>query len=424
LRICPSHDNGVRYSIIVNIYDFASLKVITSVELTNTGQDPRYRSKEEIPHVSTRIYSLDALVVSLEENEHLRGLVVEAKLKWGRLLGDMDVNKKATTRLMSLLPNLQTLQLLPGHIYFAHARSVRITSLHICIPRSETVSIQLLEPLLKNTFLRHLNMTTIQSWTWHKENSEGTANPQDVTLKSFISHLAISSSICSATTMEIILRAPKALTSLHYRYNGKGFPNRNAIMPSNFPTPLLPHESSLEELAVYAQPHQHISLQHPTGDVMETMRGFAALKRLALPAWWMVHPSSEHRKRQVAGASYSMKLVEMLPPKLEILQVQLEEIRLNCRNQAPFEHLSRTENMIEHYGMLLRWLGEIAEWKQDYVQVLKEVIVWSSGPRLPHEERMLHESGVKEAFLEQGVSIAFIVGRPDSPMLFGTNTEF
>jgi hypothetical protein len=394
------------------------------VELANTGQDPGHRSKEENPPVSTRIYSLDALVDSLEENEHLRGLVVEAKLKWGRFLGEMEANKKATTRLLSLLPNLQTLQLLPGHIYFTHTRSAQITSLHICMPQSETVSMQQLGPLLTNTFLRNLSMTTIQSWTWHTEISEGTANPQDVTLKSFISHLAISSSICSANTMETILRAPKALTSLHYCYSGKAFPNRNAIMPSNFPTPLLPHQSSLEELAVYAQPHQHISRQHPTGDVMETMRGFVALKRLGLPAWWMVHPSSGHRKGQVTGASYSAKLVEMLPPKLEILQVQLEEIRLNCRNQAPFEHLSRAENVIEHYGMLLRWVREIAVWKQDYVPALKKVIVWSSGPKLPHEERMLHESGIEEAFLEQGVSITFIICRPESPMLFGVNTEF
>ncbi|EEH03898.1 predicted protein [Histoplasma capsulatum G186AR] len=193
-------------------------------------------------------------------------------------------------------------------------------------------------------------------------------------------------------------------------------------MPSNFPTPLLPHQSSLEELVVYAQPHQHISLQHPTGDVMKTMRGFAALKRLGLPAWWMVHPSSKHRERQVTGASYSAKIVEILPPKLEILQVQLEEIRLHC--QVPFEHISRTENVIEYYGILLRWLGEIAAWKQDYVQSLREVIVWSSGPKLPHEDRMLHESGVKDAFLEQGVSIIFIVCHPDSPMLFGINTGF
>ncbi|EGC42633.1 predicted protein [Histoplasma capsulatum var. duboisii H88] len=247
-------------------------------------------------------------------------------------------------------------------------------------------------------------MSTIQSWTWDTEISEATANSQDVALKSFISHLTISSSICSATTMDTILRPPQALTSLHYRYSG------NHLW------------KSLQ--VVYAQPHQHISLQHPTGDVMKTMRGFAPLKRLGLPAWWMVHPSSKHRERQVTGASYSAKIVEMLPPKLEILQVQLEEIRLHCRNQAPFEHISRTENVTEHYGMLLRWLGEIAAWKQDYVQALREVIVWSSGLKLPHEDRMLHESGVKDAFLEQGVSIIFIVCRPDSPMLFGINTGF
>lgn len=68
--------------------------------------------------MSIRIYSLDALVVSLEENEHLRGLVVEAKLKWGQLLGVMDANEKATTRLLSLLPNLQTLP------YLLHSRGI------------------------------------------------------------------------------------------------------------------------------------------------------------------------------------------------------------------------------------------------------------------------------------------------------------
>ncbi|QSS48689.1 hypothetical protein I7I53_08770 [Histoplasma capsulatum var. duboisii H88] len=115
--------------------------------------------------------------------------------------------------------------------------------------QSETLRMQLLEPRLSNTFLRNLSMSTIQSWTWDTEISEATANSQDVALKSFISHLTISSSICSATTMDTILRPPQALTSLHYRYSGKWFLNRNAIMPSNFPTSLLPHQSSLEELA-------------------------------------------------------------------------------------------------------------------------------------------------------------------------------
>ncbi|QSS66551.1 hypothetical protein I7I51_02739 [Histoplasma capsulatum] len=152
-------------------------------------------------------------------------------------------------------------------------------------------------------------MSTVQSWTWDTEISEATANSQDPS--------EASSALRPRWTR--YCEPLQALTSLHYRYSGKWFPNCNAIMPSNFPAPLLPHQSSLEELVVYAQPHQHISLQHPTGDVMKTMRGFAALKRLGLPAWWMVRPSSKHRERQVTGASYSAKIVEMLPLKLEIL---------------------------------------------------------------------------------------------------------
>jgi hypothetical protein len=428
---------NLRYSIIVKPLRHSSVLIITerqlwfwkpecdtfAVGLTNTVQHLGHQSKEEIPLLGTRIYNLNALVDTLEGNEHLRSLVLEAKLKWGRLLGEMNANKKAITRLMSLLTNLQTLQLLPGHVFFTHTPSAQIASLHIYMPRSETVSLHQLAPLLTNTYLRSLSMTTIQSWAWNAELSEGPVNPQDVTLISFISHLSVSSSVCSANTMETILHAPKALTSLHYRYSGHESPDRNAVMPSNFPTPLLPHQSSLEELVIYAQPHQHISKQHPSGDIMQTMRGFAALKRLGLPAWWIVHPTSGLRESQVAGASCSAKLVEMFPPKLEILQVQLEEVRLNCRNQVPFEHISRAENVIENYGTLLCWIGGIAVWKQDYVPALKEVIVWSSHPELPHEKRMLHRSGIEEAFLKQGVRIKFIVCRPESPMLFGINME-
>ena len=64
-------------------HDFTSIRVITLVELANAGQGPAHCSREDNPSESTRIYNLDALVDSLEENEHLGGLVVEAKLKWG-----------------------------------------------------------------------------------------------------------------------------------------------------------------------------------------------------------------------------------------------------------------------------------------------------------------------------------------------------
>ncbi|EGC42634.1 predicted protein [Histoplasma capsulatum var. duboisii H88] len=86
-------------------------------------QDPRHRSKEEIPHVSTRIY-----MVSLEENEHLRGLVVEAKLKWGQLLGVMDANEKATTRLLSLLTQSANAAT-PARAYLLHSRGISVDHL-------------------------------------------------------------------------------------------------------------------------------------------------------------------------------------------------------------------------------------------------------------------------------------------------------
>lgn len=391
--------------------------------MTNTGQDPRQQGEKDIPHASTKIYSLEALELSLEKNEHLRGFVVEARLKWGRLLGEVRTNKQVITRLINLLPVLQTLELLPGHIYYPHARSARVTSLHLGVPKSEPMNIEQLGSLLSNTTLQSLRLSTCQSWAFHPEICDAVVNPQNIAFESRISQLAVSSSICSATVMGVILRASKTLASLHYYYSGKAFPSGNAIMPSNFPTPLASHQSSMKELAIYAQPHQHISYQHPSRDVMESMRGFTALKRLALPAWWMVHPGCDHRERQPASALCMLKLVEMLPPQLEILQVQLEEIRLHCRNQAPFEHLSRKENVIEHFGMLLRWLGEIAVGKQYFVQRLKQVIIWSSGAELPHEGRMLHESGIIEAFREKGVTMRSVICRPDSPILFGIVTE-
>ncbi|GIK05251.1 hypothetical protein Aspvir_009355 [Aspergillus viridinutans] len=256
---------------------------------------------------------------------------------------------------------------------------------------------QMLEKLLSNKFLRILSMTTNQSWARQTEAIEETI-PQSLNSRSSITHLVISSSICSATGMKTILRAPTALISLHYHYHGKQMQIRNAITPSNFPAPLLAQQSSLEELAVYAQPHQHISLQHPAGHVMKSMRGFVALKRLGLPAWWMVHPSLEYREEQDADASSSAKIVEMLPPNLEVLQIQLEEVRLHCRNQVPFEHISRTENVVEHYDMLLRWLREIALWKHVYLHALKEVVVWSSGPEMPHEWKMRLGSELRALF--------------------------
>lgn len=388
------------------------------------GLDPRHQTNARESNLRTRIYSLDALVDSLEGNEHLCCLVVEAKLKWGRLLEEMDANWKVTKRLVRLLPNLQILQLLPGHIYFTCARSAHIISLHICMPQSETVSIQALEPLLSNLHLRNLSITTTKLWASRREIPETTAKPLDLSRKSPVSHLTLSSTICSATTMGTIVCAPRALKSLHYHYNGETSPGHNAIMPSNFPAPLIQHQSSLVELVIHAQPHQHIPYQYPTGDVMATLRGFVSLKRLGLPTWWMVHPSSGYRESQTSGASYSTKLVEMLPPRLETLQVQLEEVRLNCRNQVSFEHLSRRENVIGNYRALLRWLGEIADWKQSYIQELKEVIVWSSGLKLPHEEKLINESRVEGAFLEQGVRIMFTVCSPDSSQLFGINVDF
>lgn len=350
---------------------------------------------------------------TLEENAGLRDLVLEAKLEWGRLLGEMETNKKATTRLMSLLPHIQTLQLLPGHIYFTTLPPARITSLELFMPQREIVSMEMIETLLSNPFLRNLYMMSIQSWSWEQEVPEE-AHGDILRFKSHISHLAVSSNICSGNVMETILRSPAALVSLHYRYNGKVYPCRNAIMPSNFPAPLMPHRTSLEELVIYAQPHQHITSQHPLRDVMGTMREYISIKRLGLPAWWMVNPNSDSR-------DHSIKLVEMLPPKLETLQVQLAEVRLNCRNPALFAHLARLDNVEEHYRQLLLWLGEIATWKQDYIPRLKEVIVWSYSPKLPHEDRMLHDARVEESFLEQGVHIRFIVCRPDSSMLFGIN---
>ncbi|KAF7179372.1 hypothetical protein CNMCM7691_008305 [Aspergillus felis] len=366
---------------------------------------------------------LGALVATLEENDHLRSLILEAKLKCGRLLSEMDTYQRATVRLLSILPNLQTLHLQPGEIYFAHAPSAQISSLHICISQGKSVDMQTLEKLLRNKFLRILSMTTNQSWARQTEAIEEKI-PKSLNSTSSITHLVVSSSICSATGMQTILRAPKALISLHYHYHGQQMQIRNAITPSDFPTPLLAQQSSLEELAVYAQSHQHISLQHPAGHVMKSMRDFIALKRLGLPAWWMVHPGLEYREGQCADALSSAKIVEMLPPNLEVLQIQLEEVRLHCRNQVPFEHISRIDNVVERYGMLLRWLREIALWKQVYVHGLKEVVVWSSGPEMPHEWKMRLESGIEGTFTEQGVGIKFIVCRPNSSMLFGTTTAF
>jgi hypothetical protein len=362
-------------------------------------------------------------VASLEENEQLRGLILEAKLKCGRSLSEKDRYKEAAVRLLSILPNLQTLQLQPGEIYFAHAPSARISSLHICISQGKAVDMQMLEKLLRNRFLRILSMTTNQNWA-RKTEADEQKIPESPNQRSLITHLVISSNICSATGMRTILGAPKALVSLHYHYHGKQMQIRNAIKPSDFPGPLLAQQSSLEELTVYAQPHQHISLQHPAGHVMKSMRGFVTLKRLGLPAWWMVHPSLGHREGQGADASSSAKLVELLPPNLEVLQIQLEEVRLHCRNQMPFEHISRAENVVEHYGMLLRWLREIALWKQEYVHALTEVVVWSSGAQMPHEWKMRLESGIEGTYSEQGVDIKFIFCRPNSSMLFGTNSEF
>ncbi|TVY85465.1 Ankyrin repeat and KH domain-containing protein [Lachnellula suecica] len=369
--------------------------------------------------MSSRIYDLSALVKSLENNEGLRGLVLEAKLKWGRLLGEREANKQAAERLINLLPRLKSLQLIPGHIYFTHMPSASINSLHICMPQGETVSLKLAERLLGNASLRSLRITNVQTWVWVTDVPEEAYLSEDVRYKSQISHLAISSSVCSGAAMDVVLRSPEALTTLHYRYGGKTHPGRDVIMPSTFPGPLISHQSSLEELVIYAQPHQHITLQHPAGNVMETMRNYMRLRRLGLPAWWMVHPDSGAREGDVLGATYADKLVQMLPPKLETLQVQLAEIRLNCRDPRLFEHLARPDNVTEHYSLLLRWLGEIAVWKYDFVPRLKRIIVWSSGPKLPHEEKMLQESGIEATFHEQGISLAFIVCRPEAQELFG-----
>lgn len=338
----------------------------------------------------------------------------------------MEANKNATLRLIGLLSNIQTLQLLPGHIFFTHyTRSEQITSLQICLPQSELISMQYLRPVLNRASLRDLRITNIQSWSCNTELVEGIHDAQDDSLQSSISHLAISSSVCSARTMEAILYAPRGLTSLHYHYGKNTSANDNAIRSSNFSTPLLPHRSSLKELVIYVQPFQPLSQQHPMGDVMHTMRDFTALKLLALPAWWMVHPgSADYQERQGACTSFSTQLVEILPPNLEVLQVQLLEIRVKRWNQAPFAHLSHPENVLENDSVMLRWLREIATWKQDYVPFLRKVVVWSSYLKLPHEERMLQDSGIQEAFREKGVTMTFEVCSPESPSLFGINIAF
>ncbi|OOQ86234.1 hypothetical protein PEBR_22517 [Penicillium brasilianum] len=422
--------------IIANILDYASRSSLSSLALVSRRftslivprlyksvfYDPEHQSSEEIPHASTKIHSLDSLLNALEKNENLRSLIVDAKLIWGRLLCDRDANRGAITRLLGVMTHLRTLKIRPGDIYFTHARSDQISSLHMCIAQGRMVGMDVLEPLLTKKSLRNLSMTTIQNWAGLAKTTENAANAQNINFKSSISYLAVSSSICSASAMQAILHAPKALISLHYHYRGRQLQNDNAVTPANFPEPLLAQQSSLNELVIHAQPHQHISQQHPIGYVMKSMRSFVALKRLALPAWWMVHPSISNRERQITKTSCLVKLVERIPPNLEVLQIQLEEIRLHCRNQVQYDHISRNENVIARYDMLLSWLGEIAESKHLYAQALKEVIVWSSSPKLLHEDKMRQDSGIERVFLEQGIDIRFFICRPDSPVLFGVNT--
>jgi hypothetical protein len=110
----------------------------------------------------------------------------------------------------------------------------------------------------------------------------------------------------------------------------------------------------------------------------------------------MVHP--EHRKRQVASAPDAAKIVQILPPNLEALQVQLEKIRVNCRTQGAFEHISRAEDIIEHYDILLHWIENIAVWKHSHVPALKEVIVWSPTPSCRMRRGCFMSRGLKTRF--------------------------
>ncbi len=362
----------------------------------------------------------------MEAQEHLRKHVVHMRLSWGQQpLGLIDSNRDMTTRLIGLLPNLKTLHLLPGHLYFSHTSLTQISALHLCMPFRDRATVSDFEGLFRhNPHLSNLVITATQSWASDDHLSVPQAGSDDIRLMSLVAHMSIYSTVCCANTMKNLLRAPKTLVSLHYHYNGDAAPNRNAIMPTNFPYNLKYHEASLEELVVHAHPHQHIPLQHPIGRVMQTLEHFTALKRLGLPAWWMVHPATDEAKLYTEGDTNTRKLVEMLPSKLEILQIQSSELHFVCGRQARITHCSWVESVTAQCARFLAWLREIADYKASHIPALKKVTVWSSIARLPEEEEMNRKSGVSQAFSDVDVELDFTVCRPESTALFGINMRF
>lgn len=196
------------------------------------------------------------------------------------------------------------------------------------VPDSDAVPMERLYQIFSPPDLRSLSIILIRSWT--------PENPSDTTAKSQISKLrsktsnitciSLFATVPPGSDLEEMLSWPKALRSLHYElctdeYNsfGVGLPT---LSPLDFSTALVSQSNSLEELVIYGD-CQGDNTGYMANELID-LRSFSALRIVGLDlAWLMV--SKLEAECYDAEASEILKMGEVLPSGLEMLQVQMDD---------------------------------------------------------------------------------------------------
>ena len=196
------------------------------------------------------------------------------------------------------------------------------------VPDSDAVPMERLYQIFSLPNLRSLSIILVRSWTPEDPN-ETTANSQISNLRSKTSNIACLSlfaSVPPGPDLEEMLSWPIALRSLHYElctdeHNsfGLGLPT---LSPLDFSTALNSQSTSLEELVIYGD-CQGDNTGYMANELID-LRSFSALRIVGLDlAWLMV--SKLDAECYDAEASEILKMGEVLPLGLEMLQVQMDD---------------------------------------------------------------------------------------------------
>lgn len=378
------------------------------------------------PYHATRIFNSSLLLRTISESDQLRSYIMGASFNC-----KPDQEETVLPLIQALQPSLSSL-----HVKFSldtlhRERQLLSTATHIEVEIVESQDIDYQTGDLKNIGCNEeicsycnlpniylLSISGIRNWQFLTQNS--TQQPKS----SNVASLRLINTLPADPSLAKLLSWPKALKSLHFELKlsevNDGFfeIGHTGFVPvlkaKEFSDSLQSQASSLEELFIYGDSQGDCSggLQ-PTGTI--DLHTFVSLRYVGLPVVFLIQSLSYANMLGVPIVPVVWS--EILPPTLEVLQLEISE---KFENYACSSYFSRDEEEYDedfYPGQLGDLVCELVGKKETRFPKLRSIAIWLKGDGDVHaleDEQGCEEvikackaAGVKISWDESGIPPVF-----------------